>query len=272
MNTKNKPTNNSTNTEINLLDTANKIALSSTNLHKKCDLIYPKPLNLKASSLKKKLPALNNLADNLTLFRIMKREKDNSYKVTTLTLYAHNNKVVISTPDLEILPESDFKTVQYKTGVSGFALVEHIPSGVYFRTSISINPDSLLDLEKEDTDGKEGTGDPPISLLRKLPEPETPLHSPILPRNIPLEIISAGKKSKEYSTPLVDLKDETTDEIYKDVITNKEVQRILESFGIGAKFKIIKVRQRNNTDRGKQPSYTVDILPLCGVDFSDLTI
>lgn len=278
MNSKNNPKNTGTITEVNLLDTANKIALSSKNIHKKCEDIHPKPLNLKASNLKKKLPQLENLPDELTLFRIMKRESDKSYKVTTLTLYSHNDDVVICTPDLNIL--TDFKTLKYKTGISGYAIVSHVPSGVHFRTSISSDPNYLMDLESSNSDGEEGEGNPPISSLRRLPQPETPLHSPILPRNIALEIIAKGKKSKEYSTPLVDLKNCNTGEIYKDVLTNKELQRILESFGIGAKFEIVKVRQLNRKNYGygdrskntKQHSYTVDILPLCGVDLSDLTI
>lgn len=286
MNTKKNPTNTPTITEINLLDTANKIALSSKNLHKKCDSIHPKPLNLKASNLKKKLPQLENLPDNLTLFRMSKRESDKSYKVNTLTLFSHNDEVVICTPDLNIL--DNFKTIKYKTGVSGYAIINHVPTGIHFRTSISSDPNYLMDLENSESEGEKGEGNPPINSLRRMPQPETPLHSPILPRNVALEITASGKTSKEYSTPLVDLKDCNTGEIYKDVLTNKEVQRILESFGIGAKFKIVKVRQRNGKGKGngdrtnstfsqnlagsKQISYIVDILPLSGVDFSDLTI
>ena len=259
-------------TQINLLEIANQLALTAKGLQKKVDA--DGFVIVTATQLSAKMPELKVLKDT-AIFRL--RKGDDCYKADTLTAYTDDNgEAKLYSADLTELV--DFSAIKYKSGISGFIDIKH-KSGLELKISISTNDDHILELEESETPGFEGEGMPKPGYLRLVPQPETPLYSDVLPHNVEIEILSNGKKSRKYDTPLVSVK-LPDGKIIKDVICNSALQRIYESSGNGAKFKIVGKRARKNkegqpTDSdGKvnhsKPSYIVDIVNCQSVDFSDL--
>ncbi len=142
-------------------------------------------------------------------------------------------------------------------------------SGIKLIAAIVCSSDHLNQLQIEDEKFLEGDGEPPLEYLKAIPQPETPLHSPILPHNEVLEVITTGRKTKLFSTPLVDLKD-STGNVYRDVITNSELQQLLLDYGKGVKFEILEVREY--TDKNSNTRHYVDILRIGSENFSNLEI
>jgi hypothetical protein len=171
----------------------------------------------------------------------------------------------------------DFDCLSYKTGFEGHAVIEH-NSGVILEVSISVSDDHSVEIAKN---GKpfEGDGFPLPSYLKLVPRPETPLHDKSIPNNEVLTIISNGKKTRKFDTPLVTIKSESG-EVFTDVIANAAVQRIYEEHGTGSKFKIAGKHPKKNKDglpvnaNGEvsqdKHAWIVDIIDCQGIQFDDL--
>lgn len=258
-------------TQINLLEIANQLALTAKSLQKKVD--DDGYVIVTASQLSGKIPELKVL-ENTAIFRL--RKSDDVYKADTLTAFTDDNGVAkLYSADLTEL--SNFTAIKYKSGISGYIDIKH-DTGLKLKISISYSDDHILELEGENSSGFEGKGMPNPSYLKLVPQPETPLYSDILPHDVEIEILSNGRKSRKFDTPLVTVK-LPDGKIIKDVISNATLQRIYESHGNGAKFKIVGKRPRKNKDgqpidsegkvNPKKPSYIVEIVNCQSVDFSD---
>lgn len=258
-------------TQINLLEIANQLALTAKSLQKKAD--DDGYVIVTASQLSGKIPELKVL-ENTAIFRL--RKSDDIYKADTLTAFADDNgEARLYSADLTEL--SGFTSIKYKSGISGYIDIKH-ETGLALKISISYSDDHILELEGENISGYEAKGMPKPSYLRLLPQPETPLYSEILPHNVEIEIVSNGKKSRKYDTPLVSVK-LPDGKIILNIICNATLQRIYESHGVGARFKIVGKRPRKNKEGQpidsdgkvniKKPSYIVEIVNCQSVDFSD---
>ena len=252
---------------LNLIEISKNIALKAKKLQEQCLSQSPKPLTIPAQALKKQKPEFAKLPSELTIFQMLARE-DDSYKVSTIAVYQKNGAVVVASPDLEI--RDDFKIVKWKTGLGGRVVLKH-KSGIELIAAIASSPEHLSQLEVDDVNFLEGEGEPPIEYLKPIPSPETPLYSPILPHNVSLEVIATGKKTREFETPMVDLQD-SDGKVYRDVITNSDLQQLILDHGIGVKFEILGVHDYyKNGDKSKR-YHRVDILRIGSDDFSDLEI
>lgn len=257
---------------IDLLDVANQLASSAKGLQKTA-LETKKPVFVSVQSILKKLPELQVLPPDLAIFRL--RATDSIFLADTLNIYEFDGQTVIASPDLDLLDGFDF--LSYKTGINGHSIVSY--QGLQLKIAISVNDDHLDDLINTGAKGIDGSGKPDPSYLRKLPQPETPLHSDDLPQNVALTIVATGKTTQRFETPLVDITD-PKGKVYKNVICNSDLSSIATKHGIGAKFKIIGKRARVNKEglpidaTGKvnklKPSYIVQLQDLQGLDFSDL--
>lgn len=257
---------------VDLLELANQIATTAKGVHKAVEE-SKRPQSLKAEVLTKKCPEFKALPPTLTLFRV--RKLDNIFKCDTLTVYTSEEGVAtIYTPELDVVEGFDF--VKYKSGVSGFCEVKHT-SGLTLIIGISVSDDERIDGSNDEIEGT-----PLPHKLKVVPRPEIPLYSEIVPVNDELEIVRNGLQSKEFKTPLVDVKITRTGEVLKNVICNAALERILEKYGVGGKFKIAGKRPRTNKKgepidaNGKvnksRPSWSVQIVDCQGTDFSDLKI
>lgn len=257
---------------IDLLELANQIATTAKAIHKAVEE-KKRPQSLKAEVLTKKCPEFKALPPTLTLFRV--RKLDDIFKCDTLTVYTSEDGVAtIYTPELDVV--DGFEFVKYKSGVSGFCEVKHT-SGLTLRIGISVSDDERIEGSNDELDGV-----PLPHKLKLVPRPETPLHSEVIPVNDELEIVRNELRSREFKTPLVDVKIIRTGEILKNVICNAALERILDKYGIGGKFKVVGKRPRTNKKgepidaNGKpnklRPSWSVQITDCQGTDFSDLEI
>lgn len=259
---------------IDLLDVANQLASSAKGLQKTA-LETKKPVFVSVQSILKKLPELQVLPPDLAIFRL--RATDSIFLADTLNIYEFDGQTVIASPDLDLLDGFDF--LSYKTGINGHSIVSY--QGLQLKIAISVNDDHLDDLINTGAKGIDGSGKPDPSYLRKLPQPETPLHSDDLPQNVALTIVATGKTTQRFETPLVDITD-PKGKVYKNVICNSDLSSIATKHGIGAKFKIIGKRARVNKEglpidaTGKvnklKPSYIVQLQDLQGLDFSDIKV
>ncbi|MFN5839033.1 MAG: hypothetical protein ACK47J_20525 [Pseudanabaena sp.] len=257
---------------IDLLEVANQLASSAKGLQKTA-LETKKPVFVSVQSILKKLPELEVLPPELAIFRL--RATDSIFLADTLNVYELEGQTVIASPDLELLDGFDFVT--YKTGINGYTVVSY--QGLQLKIGISVSDDHVDELIVTGAKGIDGSGKPDPSYLRRLPQPETPLHSDDLPHNVALTIVATGKTTQRFDTPLVDITD-PKGKLYKNVITNSDLSSIATKHGIGAKFKIIGKRARVNKDGQpidstgkvnlKKPSYIVQLQDLQGLDFSDL--
>lgn len=260
--------------QINLLEIGNQLSLTAKGLQKKVDLEGYAIVT--ASQLAGKIPAFKTLGD-LTMFRL--RKSDDSYKAETLTAYSNDDGGAdLYTPDLNVL--EGFTPIKYKSGIGGYVDIRH-DSGLELKIAISTSEEHILELEDSESQGIEGEGMPLPSYLRLVPRPETPLHDPKLPHDVELEIVSNGKDSRKYGTPLVVVK-LPDGSVIKNVICNAQLERIYQQHGNGAKFKIVGVRPKKNKEgqpidaSGKavtgnaKPAYLVDIVNCQLADFSDL--
>jgi hypothetical protein len=261
-----------TTAQINLLEIANQLALTAKSLQKKVDT--DGFVIVTASQLAGKMPELKVLNDT-AIFRL--RKGDDYYKADTLTAYTDDNgEAKLYSADLTELV--DFTAIKYKSGISGYIDIKH-KSGLELKISISTNDDHILELEESESPGFEGEGMPKPDYLRLVPQPETPLYSDVLPHNIEIEILSNGRKSRKFETPLVTVK-LPNGKIIKNVICNAALERIYQDSGNGAKFKIVGKRARKNKEGqpidsdGKvnpsKHSYIVDIVNCQSIDFADL--
>lgn len=266
-------TNAKTVNSINLLEIGTQLALTAKGLQQKCDN-QPYGVLIPTDMLAGKIPDLKKLG-NVNILKM--RKVNDVYKCDTINLYVNNDgEVCIYSPDFQQL--SDFECLSYKTGIGGHSIIEH-KSGVQFTVAISCSDEHISELVADDKYFVEGQGLPLPSYLKLVPQPETPLHDNTIPHNEVLEIISTGKKSRKFSTPLISIKSESG-QIFTDVIANAIVQRISENYGIGSKFKIVGKRARKNKEgqpidvngviSHDKPAYLVDVVDCQAPQFDDL--
>lgn len=257
---------------IDLLEVANQLASSAKGLQKTA-IETKKPVFVSVQSIIKKLPDLEVLPPEMALFRL--RATESIFIADTLNVFEFEGQTVIASPDLELL--DGFEFVSYKTGINGFCVVSF--NGLTLKIGMSPSDTHVNDLVDTGAKGIDGSGKPDPSYLRKLPQPETPLYSDDLPQNTALTVVSTGKTTQRFDTPLVDITD-PKGKVYKNVICNSDLSSIATKHGIGAKFKIIGKRARVNKEglpidstgkvNQKKPSYIVQLQDLQGLDFSDL--
>ena len=257
---------------IDLLEVANQLASSAKGLQKTA-LETKKPVFVSVQSILKKLPELAVLPPDMALFRL--RATESIFIADSLSVFEFEGQTVIASPDLELLDGFDF--VSYKTGINGFCVVSY--QGLQLKIAMSVSDTHVDDLINTGAKGIDGSGKPDPSYLRRLPQPETPLYSDDLPQNTALTVVSIGKVTQKFETPLVDVTD-IKGKVYKNVICNTELTGIVTKHGLGSKFKILGKRARVNKEglpidaTGKvnklKPSYIVQILDMQGLDFSDL--
>jgi hypothetical protein len=256
---------------VDLLDTANQIATTAKGLQKIVEETK-RPQSIKAGKLVAKMPDLKALPADLTLFKV--RKKDSLFQCDTLCVYiSEDGETQVYTPELDVVKGCEF--IKHKAGIGGYCVVKH-ESGLELRIAVSISDDTRLE-EHQEKDGQ-----PLPHQLSRVPRPEIPLYSDVLPHNEELEIISNGLKSREHGTPLVNVKLIKTGEVFKNVICNAMLERILNKHNIGAKFKIAGKQPRTNKNgqpidsNGKinkeKPSWNVQIVDCQGADFSDLSL
>ena len=252
---------------LNLIEISRNISLKSKKLHELCSKQAPRPLTILARNLAKQKPEFKKLPSDLVVFQMLKRN-DDTYKVTTLCVYQRNGKAIVAAPNLDIL--EGFEILKYKTGVNGRVVLKY--NNLEAIASIACSPEYLNELQIEElNDGIEGEGSPPVKYLKEIPQPETPLYSPILPHNEALEVISTGKVTREFSTPMVDLKD-TSGNIYRNVITNEQLRELVAIYGNNVVFEIIQVSEYQKQKEDSKLYKRVDILRVGSDDFSDLEL
>jgi len=251
-----------------------------------------KPVILTAKNLKPKYPELSSLPDTLPLFRLRKNATiDNVYECDTLKIFKDDSgqsKVF----DCELNP-LDSKIMSFKSGVAGFAVIKIDDLELTIGMSCSDDHRVLsLEMAEEfdhnepfedehgnqfDVNGFTGLGTPPSEYLALVPRPELPLYSQDLLENVQYEIIGHGKKSRQFDTPLLDIKDEQG-KIFKNVIANSALSRIFEKNGVGAKFSIVQRFQKLDREgnpiksSNKKDIWEVRIKDLQAVDLSDIDI
>lgn len=218
--------------------------------------------NLPASALIKKVPQLKAFG-GATVFQARWSDEGMKIEIPRVCKTYEGEKIIVQMPDLEPLQEIEF--VRYIAGLSGFAVIK--VGGIEFQIGLSTKLD-LEDDELEKLEGAEGEGIPPIEILSYEKRPEIPLKSDLLPLNEELVVVGNGKKSRGYDTPMCDVRITSTGEVLKNIITNSQLERLIEEYGSNGncKFKITKkVPHKNGKTR-------VSILDLNGLDFSDLEI
>lgn len=259
---------------INLLEIGNQLALSAKGLQKKVDENNGQPINISASMLVGKISEFKVLGEN-PVFRLRKTE--DGYRTDSPSVWVNDNgESNLYYPNFEIM--EGFTALKYKSGINGWVDIKHI-SGMILRISITSHEDHTLELSSKNSEGVEGEGMPKPSYLRLIPQPEMPLYSDELTHDIEFTIISNGKFSRKYSTPLVTIKSESG-KVFKDVICNSALQRIYKEHGEGAKFKIISKHPKRNKQgepvnaNGEvshdNHAWIVNILDCLSFDFSDL--
>ena len=259
---------------IDLLEVANQLSSSAKGLQKTA-LETKKPVFVSVQSILKKLPLLEALPPDLAIFRL--RATDSIFIADTLSVYEFEGETVVAASDLELVDGLEFAS--YKTGINGYCDV--ISNGLTLRVAMSVNDDHVQELVDTGAKGVDGIGKPDPSYLRKLPQPETPLHSTDIPQNTVLTIVATGKTTQRYDTPMVDITD-PKGKVFKNVICNADLEKIVTKHGLGSKFKVLGKRARVNREgqpidstgkvNVKKPSYIVQIQDMQGLDFSDLKL
>jgi hypothetical protein len=263
---------------IDLLTIAGQIATTAKALGEKIKTTG-KPAILTASQLASKIPAIAPLGD-LPLFRA-RIAKNGLLEVDTIGLWVgETGEVGVFAADLTPIPNATILT--WVAAIKGETLVEI--NGVTLKTGFNASEQCVEAIAKDELNGPGLTGEgiPPLNLLSPIPQPETPIYSDILPLDTVLEITRTGKTSRKFETPMVDVIDRATGEVFTNLICNADLQRIAETHGIGAKFKIVGKAPKTNREGvpidadGKvnrsKPAYIVKIADLQGDDFSNLTI
>jgi hypothetical protein len=263
---------------IDLLTIAGQIATTAKALGEKIKTTG-KPVILSANQLASKIPAIASLGD-LPLFRA-RIAKNGLLEVDTIGLWVgETGEVGVYGSDLTYIPNA--KILTWVAAIKGETIVEI--DGVTLKTGFNASEACVEIIAKDGLNGAglTGEGNPPTNLVSPIPQPEIPVYSDILPIDVVLEITKTGKTSRKFETPMVDAIDRATGEVFTNLICNADLQRIAETHGIGAKFKIVGKaprldREGNPIDAtGKinrsKPAYVVKIADMQGDDFSNLTI
>ena len=216
--------------------------------------------NLSAGMLEKKIPGLKAFDKSTNIFQARWTEDGLRIDIPRVCKKYENENVITQLPDLEYL--EDIEYIKYVTGLGGYAVIRVGKQD--FQIGLAAN----LDLEDQELENMEGEGQPPVQVLGYEKRPEIPLKSDAVPLNEELVVIANGRKSREYHTPLCDVKITSTGEVVKNVICNTQLERLIVQYGTegNCKFKITK---KTKLKDGKTK---VTILDLNGIDFSDLEI
>lgn len=219
---------------------------------------------IKASNISNKIPSLKSLGD-LPLISIG-LSKQGNLQALTICLYRDNQKPVFCLPDLNATVTDLLFLESFKTGKQGYAIATNRDKSIRLKTAISNSLEHLAELEFEDKLGIEGIAEKlDISWLKERPILEIPLKS--LEQNTVYSITRIGHFSKQFKTPLIDVKDESENEFF-NVITNSFLARYSDE--IGKKFKITSIVEETQKVKGKTQKITkVNVLPLNGLDFSE---
>ena len=219
---------------------------------------------IKASNICNKIPSLKSLRD-LPLISITMNKQANLQSLI-VCLYRDGQKAVFCLPDLNATVTDELILESFKTGKQGYAIATNRDKSIRLKCAIKNSHNHLIELEYEDKLGYEGIAEKlDISWLGERPILEIPLKS--LEQNTVYSITRIGHFSKQFKTPLIDVKDESENEFF-NVITNSFLARYADE--IGKKFKIISIVEETQKVKGKTQKITkVNVLPLDGLDFSE---
>ncbi len=221
-------------------------------------------VTIKGFKLAEKIPSLKSL-ENLPLISFF-LNKNGSLQALTICLYRDGQKPVFCLPDLNATVTDLLFLESFKTGKQGYAIATNRDKTIRLKTAISNSLEHLAELEFEDKLAIEGIAEKlDISWLKERPILEIPLKS--LEQNIVYSITRIGHFSKQFKTPLIDVKDESGNEFF-NIITNSFLARYSDE--IGKKFKITSIVEETQKVKGKTQKITkVNVLPLNGLDFSE---
>lgn len=246
---------------VNLQQIASQLEQSAKNIEAKVKGT-DKRLSIPTSALSKKVPQLKSFG-NSTVFQARWTDEGMRIEIPRVCKSYEDEKVITQLPDLE--PLTNVEYMSYVTGLGGYAVIK--VDNTNFQIGLTANLD-LEDDELEKFESVEGEGEPPVEVLGYEKRPEIPLKSDSIPVGEELIVVANGKKSREYDTPMCDVKVSSSDEIIKNVLCNTQLERLITEYGSkgDCKFKITKKTQL------KDGKTKVSILDLNGVDFSDLDI
>lgn len=288
-----KKTSEAKNTQsIDLLAIAASIETDSTKVHEIVEKTG-KPVILLAKNLKAKYPELSALPDNLPLLRIRQHPSIPKVYICETIKVFKDDFMLVKAFDAE-LNALNYEIVKYKSGISGYAVIK--ADELLLIVGLSCSDDhrlSSLEIAQEfdhnepfqdnygnqfDVNGFVGEGTPPSEYVALVPRPEIPLYSPDLVERSVYEIIESGLKSRQYQTPLYNIKD-SNGKLIKNVIGNGALNRIFEKNGVGAKFSIVQRFQKLDKDGNPIKSsgnnkdvWEVRIKDHQAVDLSDICI
>ena len=219
---------------------------------------------IKASNICNKIPSLKSLGD-LPLISIAMNKQANLQSLI-VCLYRDGQKAVFCLPDLNATVTDELILESFKTGKQGYAIATNRDKSIRLKCAISNSLEHLSELEFEDRLGYEGTIENlDVSYLKERPILEIPLKS--LEINKVYTVTKIGSFSKQFKTPLIDVKDELGNEFF-NIITNSFLARYSDE--IGKKFKITSIVEETQKVKGKTQKITkVNVLPLDGLDFSE---
>ena len=222
---------------------------------------------IKPSNICNDFPSLKILGD-LPLISVGLNKQGN-LQALTICLYRDNQKAVFCLPNLNATVTDQLILESFKTGKQGYAIATNRDKSIRLKTAISNSLEHLAELEFEDKLGIEGIAEKlDISWLKERPILEIPLKS--LQINKVYTVTKIGSFSKQFKTPLIDVKDKSGNEFF-NVITNSFLARYSDE--IGKKFKIISIVEETQKVKGKTQKITkVNVLPLDGKDFSSVSL
>ena len=222
---------------------------------------------IKPSNICNDVPSLKILGD-LPLISVGLNKQGN-LQALTICLYRDNQKAVFCLPNLNATVTDQLILESFKTGKQGYAIATNRDKTILLKTAISNSLDHLAELEFEDQLGYEGIAEKlDISWLKERPILEIPLKS--LQINKVYTVTKIGSFSKQFKTPLIDVKDKSGNEFF-NVITNSFLARYSDE--IGKKFKIISIVEETQKVKGKTQKITkVNVLPLDGKDFLSVSL
>jgi len=229
-----------------------------------------KPIILTAKNLTSKLPQLSIL-ESLPILQVKMGKND--YPIVILpTVYLVNNetlKVCLHDLSASVTDELRVKSV-FITENDCYAIVTDKSESIFLKTNLGIDTlavsqDSInLGLKDfEDLDLKE------YSYIFKS-NPVIELSLGILEMNNAYKIIKLGENtSKEHNTPLMEVQCLKTKKVYKNVLTNHDINRNGEVNNI---FQITAKNELKPTDKkSKKPRYRY-VIKWQGLDFSDIKL
>jgi len=199
------------------------------------------------------------------------RRENQLFKYTLPCVFADRNNIVIVKPDLNRTIDSDFKVISWTGGNANFAVVSH--NDLNLSIPVAFTPDFLEDAQQDFDGCIEGNATETLNpiWLRSRPLVELPLRSLPVGRLLSITNDKAGK-SKQYNTPLYNLKDIYEQEYY-NIISNAELRNLVATgcnkFVINS---ITQLEQENtNLQTGKKKTRTVTKVCLEPYDSKDLS-